>query len=68
MSRAFCTASSFFTVGLTSLGGDTKDDDDLDKTVKKLSAKDEEEAEFDYMNDVEARQRKLVEKHQKATK
>lgn len=45
-----------------------EDDDDLEpvKVDKKLSAKEEEEAEFDYMNDVEARQRKLVEKQKKA--
>lgn len=36
--------------------------------MKHLSQKEEEEAENDYMNDVEARQRKLVEKHQKAKK
>lgn len=46
---------------------ENKDDqDDADAVVKHLSQKEEEEAEFDYMNDVESRQRKLVEKHQKA--
>lgn len=44
------------------------EDADTEKADKKLSQKEEEEAEFDYMNDVEARQRKLVEKHQKAKK
>lgn len=44
------------------------DDVEAEKVDKKLSQKEEEEAEFDYMNDVEARQRKLVEKHQKAKK
>ena len=44
------------------------EDIEPEKQDKKLSQKEEEEAEFDYMNDVEARQRKLVEKHQKAKK
>ena len=47
---------------------DADEDDVVVKPEKKLSQKEEEEAEFDYMNDVEARQRKLVEKHQKARK
>ena len=47
---------------------DADEDDVVVKPEKKLSQKEEEEAEFDYMNDVEARQRKLVEKHQKAKK
>jgi len=41
--------------------------DDDDKP-KKMSQEQEEQAEFDYMNDVEARQRKMVEKHQKAAR
>lgn len=46
------------------------DQDDLDdeKIAKHLSQKEEAEAEFDYMNDVEARQKRLVEKHQQAKK
>ena len=38
-----------------------------EKPVKKMTQEQEEQAEFDYMNDVEARQRRMIEKHQKAT-
>ena len=31
-----------------------------------MTQEQEEQAEFDYMNDVEARQRRMIEKHQKA--